>query len=111
MFNFDLWGFLIYQIPWWLQIILLAVPVAALFWFAVGIFGWNRVKGWIIPALALIGAAGALSRAQQSGYADRKQQEQDALKKAEVIVEKKRDEVKAMPDDKLDSNFNRWTRK
>lgn len=110
MFGFNLWDFLIYQIPFWLQMLLLAVPVAALFWFAVGIFGWNRVKGWIIPALALIGAAGALSRAQQKGYADRKRQEQDALKKAEVIVEKKRDEIKALPDDDLNRRSDRWVK-
>jgi hypothetical protein len=103
MFGFNLWDFLVYSIPWWLQIILLAVPVAALLWFAVGIFGWNRVKGWIIPALALIGAAGALSRAQQKGYKDRD-------KKIEVVEDKARDEFKkihdrneALPENELDA--------
>lgn len=108
MFGFNLWDFLIYQIPWWLQITLLAVPVAALFWFAVGIFGWNRVKGWIIPALALIGAAGALSRAQQKGYGDRKQQEQRATDEASDFAAKKRDEVEKLPDDQRKKRFERW---
>jgi hypothetical protein len=110
MFGSNLWDFLIYSIPWPVQVLLLAVPAVVILYFVYRIVGWNRIKGWVPAVVAAIVALGLLSSQRQKGYADRKTQEQDALKKAEVIVEKKRDEVKAMPNTKLDKEVDRWSR-
>jgi hypothetical protein len=111
MFGFDLWGFLIHSIPWYVQILLLAIPVAALFYFAVGIFGWERVKGWIGPALAILAAFGLLSRQRQAGYQDRKTEEDRAREEAEDFVDKKQDEVSHLPDVELNDKVDKWSKR
>lgn len=95
---------------YWLQFAGLVVVVLGIFALAVRLLGWNRVKGWIVPVIGFLAVAGAATKIRQSGYADRKQQERDALKKAEVIVEKKRDEIKAVPDDELDRRVDKWVK-
>lgn len=111
MFGFSLWDFLIYQIPAPVQMLLIAVPAVIVLYFVYRIVGWNRIKGWIPAVVAAIVALGLLSSQRQKGYGDRKGEEDKALKKAETLVEKKRDEVEAMPDDKLNQEVNKWTRK
>lgn len=39
-----MWEFLIYSMPWWLQLAIVAVVAAALFLLAVRVLGWERVK-------------------------------------------------------------------
>ncbi len=109
--SFNLWDFLFYHLPWWLQISLLAIPVAVAFWFAIQIFGWEKVRGWIAPALAILAALGLASRAQQKGYADRRAEDEKALDKAEDFADEKRDDVQDRPDDKLNQDFDRWTKR
>lgn len=105
-----IWDFLFYHIPFWLQITLLAIPVAVAFWFAIQIFGWEKVRGFIAPALGVLAALGLLSRAQQKGYADRKAQEKQAEDKAKQTVDTTRTETQALPDTKLDAEVDKWSR-
>lgn len=105
-----IWDFLFYHLPFWLQITLLAIPVAVAFWFAIQIFGWEKVRGFIAPALGVLAALGLLSRAQQKGYADRKAQEKQAEDKAKQTVDTTRTETQALPDTKLDAEVDKWSR-
>jgi|JI10StandDraft_1071094.scaffolds.fasta_scaffold584644_1 hypothetical protein len=66
-----MWEFLIYSMPWWLQLAIVAVVAAALFLLAVRVLGWERVKGWIMPVAIAIGAGALLSRSRQQGWADK----------------------------------------
>ena len=77
MYEFARWLF--YLTPWWVQLCILALPVLVVFYVAIRVFGYQRVKGFILPALAILGAIGLLGRAKQQGYADRK----DVQKKAQ----------------------------
>lgn len=103
-----MWDFLFYHLPLWLQLSILAIPVAIGFWFAIQIFGWEKVRGWIAPALAVLAAFGLLSRSQQKGYADRKAQEDQALQKAEKTVDEKRQEINKLPDSEVDKRLGKW---
>jgi uncharacterized membrane protein len=91
--QFFQWVF--YALPWWLQLTLLAIPVLVAFYFAVRIFGFDRVKGFIAPALAILAALGLLSRARQQGYQDRK----DIQEKAQDDALKDFDQTKKAVDD------------
>lgn len=93
---------------YWLQFAGLVVIVLGIFALAVRLLGWNRVKGWIVPVIGFLAVAGAATKIRQSGNDDRKRQEQDALKKAEVLVEKKRDEIQKAPDKDLDDRLSKW---
>jgi methylthioribose-1-phosphate isomerase len=104
------WDFLFYHLPWWLQISLLAIPVVIAFAFAIQIFGWEKVRGFIAPALAVLAALGLLSRARQQGYGDRQAQEKQAEDKAKQTVDDTRKDTQALPDAKLDKEVDRWSR-
>ncbi len=108
--SFNLWDFLFYHLPVWLQLTILAIPVAVAFWFAIQVFGWEKVRGWILPVLGVLAALGLLSRSRQQGYADRKVEEGIAEKKAETVVDKTRTDVQALPDDQLDEKVDKWSR-
>lgn len=83
-----IWDFILNRIPWWVQVILMLIPVGIGFWFAVLIFGWERVRRFILPALAIIGALGMLGRARQQGYRDREERGErettDAIRQADA---------------------------
>lgn len=66
-----IWNFLLYSVPWYVWTLLAAVIAAALFLLAVRAFGWERVKGWVIPVASVIGLAALLQRAQQKGWQDK----------------------------------------
>ena len=105
-----LWTFLIYGLPWWLQVSILAALVALVFLAAVRVFGWDRVKPFVLPAVALLAALGVVSKAKQGGYQDRRAEEEKALDKAEEIVIDKREDIANDSDEKLDERLDRWTR-
>lgn len=106
--NFLQWVF--YALPWWLQLLLLAIPVVVGIGVAINVFGWDRVKAWIVPALGILAALGLYSRARQQGYADRKTVEDVARNKAEDVANTERDKVRKLPDDKLDREIDRWSK-
>ena len=108
--SFNLWNWLFYSLPWPVQITLLAIPVVIAFWFAIQIFGWDKVRGFIAPALGILAALGLLSRAQQKGYADRKAAEKAAEDRAKQTVDTTRTDVQALPDDKLNQETDKWSR-
>jgi hypothetical protein len=104
---------LLYGIPWWFQVILLAIIVgvptylvAAMIW---GTEAVNRqVLRLLVPIIGLLVAIGLLSRSRQQGYNDRRAEEEKALDAAEDFVEDKRDEVQKLPDVELDRRSDRW---
>lgn len=96
---------------YWLQFIGVVLIVAAGFAVAVALLGWERVKGFLLPVLGLLAVFGYRAHLQQSGYNDRRAEEEKALDKAEEIVEDERSEVKTLPDVEVDEEIDKWTRK
>jgi len=103
--------FLFYSLPWWAQMGLIAIPVAAIFLVLGQMLGWERVRVFIGPAVGVIAALGLLSRSRQQGYADRRAEEEKALDRAEEIHGDIEDKVERMPDQELDGEVDRWSRK
>jgi hypothetical protein len=104
-------NWLIYGIPAEVQIIAMLLVAAVVLYVLGRILGWERVRGWILPVAGVIGALGFASKLRQQGYADRRAEEEKALDKAEEIhgdIEKK---VETMPDQELDTEVDRWSRK
>ena len=93
---------------WWLVPSVVAILALAAFYYLYRVFGWEKIKGWILPVLAVIGALGALNRARSQGYQDRLNQEDVARKEAEDFVDDKKIEVDKLPEDKLDERFKKW---
>lgn len=93
---------------WWLGPSILGVLALVALAAAYRIFGWEKIKGFVVPVLTAIAAVGALSKARSQGYQDRKDVEEKARKEAEDFVDDKKDEVDDLPDDKLDDRFKRW---
>ena len=106
----NLWSWLIYGIPWPVQLAIIAIPCILAFYVAVRVFGWERVKVWIGPVLAILAAFGFLSRQRQQGYTDRRAEEEKALDHAEAVVEHERHEAQALPDVELNAKVDKWTR-
>lgn len=104
----DFWNWIFYSLPWFVQALLLAIPIAIVFYFAVLIFGWQRVRPFVLPVLGGLAALGFATKLKQDGYADRKAEEKDALDKAEEVVTEKRTEIRDLPDDELDRRLDRW---
>lgn len=105
-----IWNFIIDQIPWYVQTGFLAVVALAVLYMCVRIFGWERVRSWIAPVLAVLAAIGLLQRSRQQGYADRQAQEKQAEDKAIKTVDTQRADTQAMSDEKLDSEVDKWSR-
>lgn len=106
-----LWNWLIDQIPWWVQMIILAAVVGLpTLLVAFMIWGPKAVLRAVLPVLGVILTLGLASRFRQAGYRDRKLEEDRAADRAEKTVDKARADVKALPDDKLDKETDRWTR-
>lgn len=103
-----IWSFLFYSLPWWVQTLLIMAVLAPIFYVAVRLIGWEKVKPYALGALGILAAIGAATQIRQSGYNDRKKQEEVARKDAEDAVDKKKIEVDKLPDDKLDERFNKW---
>lgn len=105
-----LFHWLIFGVPWQIQVFGLAVLVGLLALAAGHLFGWGVVKKAAIPVLAVFGAIGLLSRAQQKGYGARKDEEDKAEEWAENVVVEKRQEAQGLPDDHLDERVDKWSR-
>lgn len=101
-------NFLWYSIPWWLQITILAIPVLVAIYFAVRIFGFDRVKGWIVPALAILTALGFVTRARQQGYQDRKDIQEKAQEKELDDYKKTEQTIDDKPIDQVDKENDPW---
>lgn len=71
MFGYSLWDVLVYMLPWWAQLAIAATALAGLFLLAVKVFGWERVRPFVVPAFAVVGAGALLSRARQKGWQDK----------------------------------------
>lgn len=106
-----LWSFLVFGLPWYVQVAILAVPVLLAFYIAVRILGWERVKPWLVPALGILAALGTASKLKQDGYNARRSEEEKALDAAEDFADDKRHEVQALPDAKLNEKVDKWSRK
>lgn len=107
-------NWLIFGVPWQIQVTALVVLACLVIFLATMIFGIGpvvrvlRVIG--LPLLGILGAIGLLSRAQQQGYKARKVEEDTAARKAEVVVDNTRTDVQGLPDDKLDERVDKWSR-
>ena len=108
MVSFNFWSFLIYGIPWPVQVAIIAVLIAALFLLAVRLFGWQRVRPWVLPALALLGAIGLAQRNRQAGYGDRIKEEEKAVEKLTDDFEAIQRHNEGLTEDELDKKNDRW---
>lgn len=106
-----MWEWLIWQMPWWLQAAMMAITVGVpVLLVAFMLWGPKAVLRAILPVLGVIVTLGLASKFRQDGYRKRVEEDQAAIDRAEEIVDKKRDEVHNLPDDKLDERFDRWSK-
>lgn len=103
-------SWVIYHLPWWAWAILLAVIWAVLAFLVGTLFGWKYARAMLWPAVALVTAAALVLRARQAGYADRLDEEQKALDRAQDIAQKEREEAQRLPDGELNKRVDKWSR-
>lgn len=103
---------LIWQMPWWLQVgvlvVIVGVPVLLV---TLMIWGPKAVAGVVLPVLGAILTLGLASRLRQQGYQARLQTETEARRKAEEVAAREEAEARRMSDEELPDEVNRWTRK
>lgn len=78
---------LIYQVPWWMWAGLALLLYAAGLYVAAAIFGWQRVRPFALPILAVIGAVAALQRSRQKGWQDKVNAD---MRAADKLIERAR---------------------
>lgn len=106
------WSFLFYSLPWYWQVALLALLVGVPGYFlARMILGPERANRLLLPILGALAALGFASKIRQSGYNDRRAEEEKALDHAEEIVEDERTDVQKLPDVEVNKEIDEWTRK
>ena len=106
-----LWNWLAYQIPWWLQAIVIAVIIGAPTYLVVAmIWGREAANRALLVVIGIAAVMGAASRLRQQGYTDRRAEEEKALDKAEDFVDDKRHEIDRLPDEELDKEIDRWSK-
>lgn len=106
MSGFFYWLF--YSLPWYLQAAIVLALYAGLLYVAKMIFGWERVRPFALPLLLLpLGIAYAV-KLQQSGYADRKAEEDKAVDLAVEDFKDHRQEVDKKPIDQIDKENEKW---
>ena len=106
------WSFILYSLPWYVQVVLLAVCVGLPAYLIIAaVFGRAAANQLLLPIAGAIAALGFASKLQQDGYQDRRAEEEKALDKAEEIVVDKREEVQRMPDQEVRDETDRWSRK
>lgn len=108
MYEFFRWLF--YLTPWWVQLIILALPILVLFGVAIRVFGYERVKAFILPAVAILAALGLLGRAKQQGYADRKDIQKKAQDDALNDFQQVQKKVDEKPIQQIDKDNQPWLR-
>lgn len=106
-----IWNFILFQIPWPVQIGIVAVVAAAILYAIGRVFGWGVARQIAMPVLAVLGAIGLISRARQQGYKARTDEEHGAEEWAENVVVEKRDDLRSLPDDKLAARTDKWTKR
>lgn len=106
-----MWEFLLYSLPWWLQIILmLAIVGVPTLLIAFMIFGTQATLRAVLPVLGVILTLGLASRFRQQGYTDRRAEEEKALDHAEDVQAEIEAKVHTLPDDKLNKKVDKWSR-
>lgn len=101
---------LLYSLPWWVQVAILAVVIGVPVYLVVAMI-WGRAAAnrLLLPIVGILAAIGLASRSRQQGYNDRRAEEEKALDYAEDFVEDKRDEIMRLPDKELQERVDRWT--
>lgn len=94
-----MWEFLLYVIPWYVQVAVVALFVAVMFLVAVKIFGWERVRRYLLPVAALLGAGALLSRSRQAGWKDKAKRD---MREADKLIDKSRETRKQAEKDNAD---------
>lgn len=107
-------NWLVFGVPWQIQVLALAILAGLLIFLAAMIFGWAAVirvlRPLAVPLLGLLAVIGLYSRARQEGYGKRIDEEHKVEEWAENVAVEKRDEARKMPDDKLDKEVDRWSK-
>lgn len=76
---------LIYQVPWWMWAGLALLLYAAGLYVAAAFFGWQRVRPFALPVIAVIGAIAMLQRSRQQGWEDKVKKD---LKAADKLIDR-----------------------
>lgn len=76
---------LIYQVPWWVWAGLALAIYAAGLYVAAAFFGWQRVRPFALPVLAVIGALSMVGRSRQQGWQDKVDRD---LKAADKLIDR-----------------------
>jgi hypothetical protein len=99
---------LVYQLPWQFQAVLVLIAAGAILWGIGMVFGWGVVRKIAAPVIGLAAVLVFWNKSKQEGYGQRVAEEKEALDKAEDLVAEKRTEIHALPDDELDRRSDRW---
>lgn len=103
-------NWLIFGVPWQIQVGALALLALVGLYLVGRVFGWGVARQIAMPVLAVLGAIGLISRAQQQGYKARTDEEHKVEEWAENVVVEKRNEVRELPDDKLHARTDKWSK-
>lgn len=103
---------LFYELPWYVQIGILAIAVGIpIYILAVAIFGAQVANRYLLHGIILIVTIGMASRWRQQGWNARKDEEKRAEERAEKIADDTRDNVEKLPPDKLHDLTDKWSKK
>jgi hypothetical protein len=101
-------SWLIYQLPWQFQaVIVIAIATGLLFLIGM-VFGWSVVKKIALPVIGFVAALVFWNKSRQDGYNARREEEDQARDKASDFAADKREEVAKLPEDQLEERVSRW---
>jgi len=109
--GFNLWTWLFYSLPWQAQAVGALAVVLGLLALAVKVFGWQRVKPFVLPVLALVGAGALLTRERQKGYQEREDIQNKAQDAAIDDFNKVKADVAKKPISEVDKDNEKWLRR
>lgn len=76
-----MWEWFWYALPWEFKLGLFAVIAASILLMAVMIFGYERVRRFILPALGLVAVFGLWNKSQREGWLAREKKEMEIANK------------------------------
>ncbi len=97
-----------YAIPWWVwTLLMVGVAGAGTLW-AVQVFGWEKVKGWLPGILIGIGAVSVINRQRQQGYKDSEEIHEHVDKQVVDEFEQIHRKHEGETDEQLDKENKPW---
>lgn len=97
-----LWEWFWFQLPWWLKVILIGIPLAVAYAVVGMTVGWDKMRRWIVPGAIFLVTLGLVNRFQQQGWKAKEERDrqiaEDMAQRAEEVREEIREEIRQRPD-------------